>query len=92
VLVTISMFASMTNEENKCSWLLGSRILGGKILFVQRSVLVEASTFNYPTQGTFMRGALWDLYFIGRTMKLCVTVQRSVTFGSITRAQAVRCT
>jgi len=30
VLVTISMTTSMTNEENKCSSLLGPRILGGR--------------------------------------------------------------
>jgi hypothetical protein len=59
-----------------------------EILIVLRSVL-EASTLNNPSQDNFMRGALWDLlYSIGRTMKLCVTVQRSVAFGSIASAQS----
>ncbi len=68
------------------------KYLGARFLLFSVQVL-EASTLNNPTQDTFMRGALWDLlYFIGKTMKLCVTVQRSVAFGSIARGQAVRCT
>jgi hypothetical protein len=60
--VTISMFTSTTDEENKFSWLLESRIPGGKILVVQRTVL-KASTLTTQRK-TLSCAGLYGTYYI----------------------------